>query len=342
MLFDVETYVFDTLNAVKRSNGKSRFELNAVCPFCDKGGHFYINTESGNYVCFKCDNKARGVRGLVKLLVEIEGISPQQARKVIFNKSIEFGRRKSTPVALTERLLALQSKYNQIDVESDNFLDIPLPDEYIPIWHPTRGWRMPVYLKERGITKQQAKNWELGFCSSGRYAKRIIIPISCPNGKAFVARDATGGALKPKYLNPVGMTKGDLVHGWQSLKNGPLVLVEGTTDVMNMVSYGYECLGILGKSLGVGQLTLLFTLPPNKPVVIMLDPEELTAPIKIASQLNFHFEDVKIAKLPPCYDPGNATRVVAYEAYKKAYKYTGNRVDMMKARMAESKSKFLK
>ena len=82
MAFDIESYVQDNLQNVKRSTGS---ELNATCPFCDKPGRFYINTDTGCWICFKCEEKGRNVAAIIAV---IEGMSIEQAKAAMMKRSV--------------------------------------------------------------------------------------------------------------------------------------------------------------------------------------------------------------------------------------------------------------
>lgn len=331
MAFDIEEWVRDNLDSIRRSTGD---ELSADCPFCSKPGHFYINVDSGNYICFKCEQAGRGFRGLVKLVAEVEGVKTSVARRIISRQSVEYKRREEQPSTLLERVAKLRGMEAQSD---DGLVRAPLPDEFIPVWREGRGWRMPAYLRQRGITRDTARRWGLGYCDKGRYADRIVFPINCPHGQSFTARDATENqSQQPKYLNPKGVDHGRLLYGWSTLGDGDVILVEGPTDVLSLVQRGYEVLGLLGKSLHVEQMKLLLNLPRDKTFIIMLDPEETEAPYKVGKQLLCRFERVYVAGLPGV-DPNEATREQTYHAYKKSSRFTGNRLDALKAGVARMK-----
>jgi hypothetical protein len=88
-----------------------------------------------------------------------------------------------------------------------------------------------------GITERDAKYWELMYCTSGRYAWRIVIPIKL-NGiaVAFLARTFRGG--NPKYLasthtTEMGRPGEALLFNLDAIRpQQPVILVEGSGDVM--------------------------------------------------------------------------------------------------------------
>lgn len=334
MPFDIESYVLDNLSNVKRSTGA---ELNATCPFCDKPDRFYINGESGRWVCFKCDQRGTSVAGII---AQVEGITFERARAMMMRASVQF-KRKETPQTLLQKIKALRGS-DEEEVEAQ--VDFALPDEFRPVWKDGK-WAMPMYLKERGVKKQTAKAWGMGFCSAGRFGGRIIIPVSCPNGKSFTARDATG-EQQPRYLNPKGADHRRLFCGWNMMKSAPkgqVTLVEGPLDAVMMWQHGLPALSMMGKVLHFEQFAMLCeTYKPDTEIVVMTDPEEAEAPYKIADRLLVRYERVYIAKLPEGVDPGSSTQEQARKAHDGAERYRGEVGRSLPGLLAKAKERLAK
>jgi hypothetical protein len=272
---------------------------------------------------------------MIGLIAHVEGISKGEAQRYIMRHEVEF-RRKETPQTLVEKILALRDGETPEDE-----VDFPLPKEYIPVYKDGR-WRMPVYLKERRIKKATAREWGIGWCRKGRYGGRIIIPVECPNGRSFTARDTTG-EQQPKYLNPKGADHGRLLLGWkQTSIEGDLAICEGPLDAIKLWQHGIPALALMGKVLHPEQLAMLMLKPVDAAVTVMLDPEESEAPYKVAEQLMCRFDNVSIAWLPQGIDPGASTRKQAWEAYDNAVQYTGDRSGRLSAIVGASKKKLEK
>jgi len=326
MSFDIEDYIDGKLERLRPSAGD---EMTAVCPNCDKFGSFYVNVKSGKYVCFKCEFKALSIVGLI---AKLEGISWREARKYLFKQGVKL--RKMEPATLEDEIASLRPGAEAEDEEK--MVEVPLPEEFVGVYEKGK-WRVPKYLKERGFTKRTLKRWGIGFCRSGRYADRIVIPIRCDNGYSFTARDATG-AREPKYLNPKGADHNRLLCCYEAIEPGAdIVLVEGPTDAMMACQNDLIGVGLLGKELHQAQLDLLRRARPGS-IVVMLDPEEVTAPLKAARQLSYCFEDVYIAKLPEGEDPGSATRKQLHKAFNDAQRYKGERLGELEALLVESRA----
>jgi DNA primase len=336
--FDVREYIESNVDRATDSAGD---EITAVCPNCDVWGGFYINGETGKYVCFKCDFRGKTIVGLV---AHMEGLSYTEASKFIFQQSVKL-RRRGDMLTLRERISLLRG---DLDEDEDTTVEYELPQGFKPCFDKQTGkWSLPEYLRERKIKSATAQRWGLGWCRSGRYAARLIIPIVCPGGFSFTARDMTGDGI-PKYLNPTGADHRMLLIGWDvaDLK-GDFDLVEGPADAIMLDQHGIPSLAVGGKVLHDDQLAMLFKLSPHAGVTIMLDPEEKTAPYAMANQLAVHFEHIYIAHLPLTrttksgkvvkVDPGNSTRKEAKRAQLRAERFTGSRLPALKGSMERMK-----
>ena len=85
------------------------------------------------------------------------------------------------------------------------------------------------YLKKRGISRKQIFDWKIGFCDSGEYKNRIIIPSFNEAGDInyFIARSYSGDWKR--YKNPSASKDiifNDLNVDWDE----DVILVEGVFD----------------------------------------------------------------------------------------------------------------
>jgi DNA primase len=330
MKFDIEGWCKDNVDGARMT---STGQIVGVCPWCNKDGHFYVDAEKGHYICFKCEQRGRFMIGLI---AQVEGVSTSEARRIIMRSEVEF-RRKETPQSLMQKVLALRGETESGPPK----VDFPLPDEFIPVYK-NGHWMFPKYLKERRIKKAAAREWGMGWCDRGRYAGRVVIPVECPNGRSFTARDATG-KQQPRYLNPKGADHGRLLLGWNHHSiEGDVCIVEGPIDAIKMWQHGIPALALMGKVLHPEQLALLMLKPADAAITVMLDPEEAKAPYDAAQQLMCRFDNVSIAKLPMGVDPGSSTKQQAFQAYNNAVRYTGERLSRLSAAIQSSQKKLEK
>lgn len=341
MGFDLRDYVEEKLDRAKPS---AKHEWTAACPRCSKWGGFYINTETGAFVCFKCDYKSRNI---IPLVAELEGLTWSEAAKWLFRRSVTL-RRKADIFTLRDRILALRP-HDALDSEEPP-VDFELPDGFRPCWSEERGaWSLPVYLKERRLLSRTAKAWGLGWVRRAEVPRadrdrpmllreRLVIPIQCPAGRSWTARDMTGEQI-PKYLNPPGADHRRLLIGWNMARmTGDLVICEGPLDAIKLWQHDVSAVALGGKEIHSDQLAMLVSLPSSTAIVVMLDPEERAAPLKVAARLSCHFENIYIAKLPDGVDPGSSTRAQAHSAVEGAARYRGDRAASLAAKLAASRA----
>jgi DNA primase len=330
MEFDVGDYLNGALERVKPSANN---EVTAVCPSCERWGGFYANAESGAYVCFKCDFRGKSVIGLV---AQLEGIDWSEARGFIFKRAVKF-RRRETLITLTDRIKLLRPRDEEGESEPTRAVDYDIPAGVIPCYDPkTDKWKLPPYLKERGLKTRTIRAWGLGYSKRlwmeypGRdkpynLSDRLFIPIICPAGHSWTGRDMVGGRI-PRYFNPPGADHRRLLIGWHAARlTGDVTICEGPLDAIRLWQHDITALALGGKELHDEQLAQLMDLSPETAVTVMLDPEEVIAPLTVARRLSLHFKNIYLAKLPLGVDPGSSTRAQAHAALDGAKKWDGGR-----------------
>lgn len=328
MRFDIRGYAEAQLAGARPVASRSGNELTAVCPACGEYGAFYVNADSGAYVCFKCEFRGRSAVGLV---AQVEGVSWTQARTYIFRRSVAH-RRKRGLMGLADRVRAIRPWAIKEGEDEPEQIDCDLPREFRPCYRNGK-WSLPEYLKQRRIKSATARDWGLGWCRDGDYARRLVIPIDCPRGRSFTARDMTGRQW-PKYMNPPGVSHSALLIGWSVVPlTGDLAIVEGPLDSIKFYQHRIPALALGGKELHDDQLAQLMTLPSDVAVTVMLDPEEEEAPLAVSARLSCYFNHIYIGKLPYGVDPGKSTRRQAYEAMDGAVRWTGGHSERLRARL---------
>ncbi len=345
MEFDVADWVESSLERVKPSANN---ELTAICPNCGKWGKFYVNRESGAYLCNGCEFRGKSVIGLV---AHVEGIDWSEARGFIFKRAVKF-RRRETLITLTDRIKLLRPGRELEDDEPAKAVDYDLPKGVQSCFDEKTGnWKLPPYLKDRGLKTRTIKAWGLSFVKRAIWetyppeirekplclADRLFIPIRCPAGHSWTARDMTGEQI-PKYMNPPGADHARLLIGWHVARlTGDVTICEGPLDAIKLWQHDISALALGGKVLHDQQLAQLMELSPDTAVTVMLDPEELVAPLDVATRLSLHFKNIYLAKLPLGVDPGSSTRAQAHKAIDEAAKWDGGRHARLKAILDRSR-----
>jgi DNA primase len=159
------------------------------------------------------------------------------------------------------------------------------------------------FLYERGLTKEDIVKWKIGYCASGEYKNRVIIPSFNENGDVnyFVARAYSGDWMK--YKNPPAnrnIVFNELYVDYES----DLVIVEGAFDAI----VAENAVPILGSSLRDDSKLFQKIVEHDTPVYIALDPDvEAKAMRLIKKMLTFDIEVYKI-DIMPYGDVGEMTK----------------------------------
>lgn len=165
------------------------------------------------------------------------------------------------------------SLYEQMfgDTEEHEEATLNLPEEFRSLANkkvPLSGIPARNYLKERGVTKADIIRWKIGYCATGKYAQRVIIPSFNLDGRInyFIARSYGNGY---KYKNPEGATK-DIIfnHLYTDWKN-PVHIVEGAFDAI----VAGNAIPMLQCSMREESKLFQEITKHDTPVYIALDPE---------------------------------------------------------------------
>ena len=168
---------------------------------------------SGNYTwhCWISDKKGKSISSLFKQL------NLPKERHEQLNRIIE---------STKYRVPIKESKVNET---------IQLPAEYAPMWikKNTPDYRNAMhYLLNRGVTVFDILKYRIGYCESGEYSGKIIIPSYDKDGQLnyFVSR-AYYKADKFKHKNP--KISKDII-GFEMFINWsqPIILCEGSFDAI--------------------------------------------------------------------------------------------------------------
>lgn len=146
------------------------------------------------------------------------------------------------------KILNTQPRF-KIDLDQSKDI-LTLPNEYIPLYKQLDSieYRNAMYYlrSKRKITLSEIVKYNIGYCESGEYAKKIVIPSFDEFGKLnyFVGRcyydNGTYKHKNPDYSkNCVGF---ELFINW----NLPIVLVEGAFDA---IAVRRNAIPLFGKSI---------------------------------------------------------------------------------------------
>jgi DNA primase len=165
---------------------------------------------------------------------------------------------------------------------------IKLPKEFIPFSNVTLGMKMTPfykqalnYVRKRNITDEMLQKFNIGFCNTGMYENRIIIPSYDEDKELnyFVARSYLT-RTKLKYKNP--SVQKELIIWNEYLINwdNPVYLVEGAFDSIFLPN----SIPMLGKFMTDKLFKKLYQ--NAKKIIIVLDGDAYEDAVKLYHKIN--------------------------------------------------------
>ena len=151
-------------------------------------------------------------------------------------------------------------------------------------------------------TKEKKK--QIGYCSSGTYAGRVVIPSFNIEGDVnyFVTRSYDNDWKK--YMNP--QVSRDIVfnHPYMNFHE-PIILVEGVFD---SIKAGENSIPLLGSTLNENSLLFYQVVKHDTPVYLALDPDANKKTNRIINLLLSHNVETYLVSVAPHKDPGEMSK----------------------------------
>ena len=189
------------------------------------------------------------------------------------------------------------TKYRVNATVTEKQVVLQLPNDYRPLWieKKTPDYRNAMhYLKQRGLTLFDILKYRIGYCETGEYTGKIIIPSYDAEGQLnyFVSR-AYYSADTQKHKNP--KVSKDII-GFELFINWaePIVLCEGSFDA---IAVKRNAIPLFGKIIQPA-LQRKIIEERVKNIYLCLDPDALKNAIQIAERfmsegLNVYFVNLK-------------------------------------------------
>jgi DNA primase len=189
------------------------------------------------------------------------------------------------------------TKYRVNTTVTEKQVILQLPNDYRPLWieKKTPDYRNAMhYLKQRGLTLFDILKYRIGYCETGEYTGKIIIPSYDADGQLnyFVSR-AYYSADTQKHKNP--KVSKDII-GFELFINWaePIILCEGSFDA---IAVKRNAIPLFGKIIQPA-LQRKIIEERVKNIYLCLDPDALKNAIQIAERfmsegLNVYFVNLK-------------------------------------------------
>ena len=187
--------------------------------------------------------------------------------------------------------------------ETESKVIVSLPRDFQALWKVSKSLyrnQAKSFLHKRGITDWDIKKYKIGFCDSGLYEGRIIIPSYDHMGllNYFVGRSFVGE--KMKYKNP-NVSRDVIPFDWYIAWSKPIILCEGVFDAMSIRS---NAIPMLSKKPSKSLLQKIFE-KNVKTIYIALDDDAKKDAYVMSEFFKDFGIDSKVVKLPKDQDPND-------------------------------------
>lgn len=251
--------VVDTLSKLfkqKPTIQKGGEEILVFCPQCSHHKRkLNINTRTGYYQCWVCGFSGKSFHSLLRKVK-----APKEFYEIL-----------------------CKNKPRIVNLVKEDKTRLELPQEFHPLYKKSSdpAYKNALsYLFKRNITIHDIVRYNIGYCASGNFANRIIVPSYDANTQLnfYCGREFCDGYLKYRLCDG----SKDMI-GFELFTdfNHELTLVEGVFDAM---SVKYNAIPLFGKTLSKKlKMKLIETRPPR--VNVLLDNDALSSSLKICDFL---------------------------------------------------------
>ena len=253
----------------------SKGDVAYYCPICKhKNAKLMVNVKTGNYNCFTCHPKTTG-KSPVSLLKKIG--SPSEA--IIEMKGYFINDTTLIKAEEEVKLVHLPKEFINLIDTSDTCLE---------------KRQAVTYLKKRGVSSIDIVKYNIGYCKTGRYRNKVIIPSYNSNGRLnyFIARSFE---KEPKLkIDSPECKKSELIGFEYYINwNTPVILCEGIFDAMAIKR---NAIPLFGKTISKALMIKLLQSDVET-VYLALDDDAIRESIDHAQKLLDLGKEVYIIKL---------------------------------------------
>lgn len=305
MLQEKVAIISDVLGEYTRSNKEFLF----FCPFCTHHKKkLSVNLEKDKWKCWICNSSGKTISYLVKKF----GDSDTRSRWSKFDQLID--------ISDFEETLEFIFEHGEEKVETK----IDLPKEYVSLHNKSpslSGMVAKQYLRHRDITEKHILKYSIGYCSTGEYAGRVVIPSFDEEGNInyFISRTYEKHFIK--YKNPP-LNKSKIIFNELFLDfTQPITVVEGVFDA---IIAGDNAVPLLGSSLSLDSRLFKRIIENQTPVYLCLDQDAKEKQFTIAEKLIKYGIEVKIVDIGNAKDVGSMDSVEFLQFKQQATSFTND------------------
>ena len=225
-------------NVLGKSKRTAKGNRSFHCPFCQhrkpKLEIKVVDSPDGSnpWQCWVCGTKGRTIRSLLKHL----NLTRAEAESIL--QYVKRGEEQEE----TKKAIRLPEEFESLELASHSSI---------------YANRVRKYLYARGLTDIDFIRYGIGYCMTGKYADRVIIPSYDENNilNYFVARSLDPKAYL-KYINP-DVDKSDCIV-FENLVNWeePIILCEGVFDA---IAIRRNSIPLLGQNISPALMKKIIT-----------------------------------------------------------------------------------
>ena len=186
-----------------------------TCPRCEHHKRkLSINVEKNCFKCWICDYHGKSIFRLIRKY----GQFSHKLKWENFESIVDLSSKRLEDVFLNIK-------------ENEEYVSIDLPSEFQSLCNKSRwkGINARNYLTSRSVNHEDILKWKVGYCDSGEYGNRVVVPSFDERGNVnfFVTRAYGNQYIKNKLANASkDVVFNELYVDWDS----DVVLVEGIFD----------------------------------------------------------------------------------------------------------------
>jgi len=280
------------------SHRKSKENYAFHCPFCNhikpKLEVSLVTNEKGEnpFACWVCHTRGRTIHSLLRQL--------------------------NTPADIAQNILSYVRKGEKVFYKVEDVIE--LPKAYKPIYDTDSSNiianKIKKYLYKRGLNDYDFRRYNIGYCTSGDYSGRVIIPSYDADNKLnfFISRTFEDSYLK--YKNPPFSR--DIIFFENMINwNLPIIIVEGVFDAITTKS---NSIPILGKTMSKSLVKRILSNEVKR-IYVCLDKDALRESLSICNNLLDMGKEVYLIQTD-CKDPSELGYVKMQEKINQAQELT--------------------